>query len=71
MISAEVTAKKEKLEEQIITNLTILVPKLMQSMNITSSPKVQFIQEHTGNSRVSITETIRNFLDIKNKTSFE
>lgn len=71
MISSEVTAKKEKLEKQIIENLVILVPKLMQSLNIVNSPKVQFIEEHTGNSRVSITETVRNFLDIKNKSDYQ
>ena len=70
MISSEVTAKKEKLEKQIIENLVILVPKLMQSLNIVNSPKVQFIEEHTGNSRISITDAVQNFLDVKNKTSY-
>lgn len=71
MISAEVTNKKEKLEKEIITNLIILVPKLIQSLNIVNSPKVQFIQEHTGNARVSITEVLNQFQAIKNKTWFD
>jgi hypothetical protein len=40
MISAEVTSEKEKLEKNIAINLIILVPKLMQSSDISTSPKV-------------------------------
>ena len=71
MISAEITVKKDILEKNIIANLIILVPKFLQSLDIANSPKVQFIQEHTGNSRVSITEAISRFLEIKNRTSYQ
>ena len=71
MISTEVKTEKEKLENTIVTNLAILVPKLMQSLDIVNSPKIQFIQEHTGDSRVSLTEIMTRFQEIKNKTSYQ
>lgn len=71
MISAEINAEKEKLEKNLATNLIILVPKFMQSLDITNSPKVQFIQEHTGDSRVSITDAMTRFMEIKNRTSYQ
>ncbi|MDD5376527.1 MAG: hypothetical protein PHH16_00250 [Candidatus Gracilibacteria bacterium] len=71
MISTEVHAEKEKLEKNIASNLIILVPKFMQSLDITNSPKVQFIQEHTGDSRVSITDAMARFTEIKNRTSYQ
>lgn len=71
MILAEINAEKEGLEKNIAANLILLVPKLMQSFDISSSLKVQFIQEHTGDSRVSITEAINRFLEIKNRTSYQ
>lgn len=71
MISAEVAAEKEKIEKNIAANLIILVPKLMQSMDIANSPKVQFIQEHTGDSRISILDMMNRFLEIKNKTTYQ
>ena len=71
MISAEMTTEKEKLEKNIATNLVLLVPKLMQSLDISNSPKVQFIQEHTGDSRISISDTVNRFLEIKNRTSYQ
>ena len=71
MISTEKAAEKEKLEKNIATNLILLVPKFMQSLDIANSPKVQFIQEHTGDSRMSITEIIDHFLEIKNRTNYQ
>lgn len=71
MIAGEQDAEKKKLEKDIITNLVILVPKLMQSLDIVNSPKVQFIQERTGDSRISINDTIDQFLAIKNKTNYK
>lgn len=71
MIFSDLSAEKEKLEKNIVGNLVLLVPKLMQSFNIVNSPKVQFIQEHTGDSRVSITEAMSRFLEIKNRTSYQ
>lgn len=71
MISAEVTAEKEKIEKNIAANLILLVPKLMQSMDIANSPKVQFIQEHTGDSRISLSDMMNRFLEIKNKTTYQ
>lgn len=47
MISAEMVAEKEKIEKTLAANLLLLVPKRLQSLDISSSPKVQFIQEHT------------------------
>lgn len=70
-ISAEVSAEKDKLEKNIAANLILLVPKLMQSMDIANSPKVQFIQEHTGDSRISLSEMTNRFLEIKNKTNYQ
>jgi hypothetical protein len=71
MISTEVTANKEKLEKDIATHLILLIPRLLQSIDIANSPKVQFIQEHTGDSRISISEAINHFLEIKNRTSYQ
>lgn len=71
MILTEVKIEKEKLETNIAKNLVILVPKLMQSLDILNSPKVQFIQEHTGDSRISLKEIITRFEEIKNKTSYQ
>lgn len=71
MIYADAVSEKEKLEKNIVANLVILVPKFMQSLDISNSPKVQFIQEHTGDSRVSITDAISHFLEIKNRTSYQ
>lgn len=71
MIVTETQAKKEELEKNIANNLVILVPKLMQSIDIANSPKVQFIQEHTGDSRVPITDALSRFLEIKGKTSYQ
>lgn len=71
MILAEINIEKEGLEKNIAANLILLVPKLMQSFDISSSPKVQFIQEHTGDSRISITEMMNHFLDMKNRTSYQ
>ena len=71
MISAEVIAAKDKIEANIATNLILLVPKFMQSLDIANSPKVQFIQEHTGDSRVSINDVATRFMEIKNRTSYQ
>lgn len=71
MISKDADEAKEKLEKNIATNLVLLVPKFMQSLDIANSPKVQFIQEHTGDSRVSIGDVINRFIEIKNKTSYQ
>lgn len=71
MITAEMAIEKEKVEKNIITNLVLLVPKLMQSLDIANSPKVQFIQEHTGDSRVFITESMSRFQEIKNRTNYQ
>ncbi len=71
MIFSELNTEKEKLEKNIAGNLVLLVPKLMQSFDIANSPKVQFIQEHTGDSRVSITEAMNRFLEIKNRTNYQ
>ena len=71
MILSEVSAEKEKIEKNIIANLVILIPKFMQSLDITNSPKVQFIQEHNGTARISITETLDRFMEIKNKTNYQ
>jgi len=70
MILETAMAEKEKTEKNIISNLVILVPKLLQSLDIVNSPKVRFIQEHTGDARVSITDMITRFLDIKGRTSY-
>jgi len=70
-IFTELKDQKDKLENNIVTNLVILVPKFLQSSDISSSPKVQFIQEHTGDSRISITDAIARFLEIKNRTSYQ
>lgn len=71
MIFSEQSALKEKLEKNIASNLIILVPKLMASLDIANSPKVQFIQEHTGDARASITDAIKYFQEIKNRTTYE
>lgn len=71
MISTDMNAEKEKTEKNIITNLVLLVPKFMQSLDIANSPKVQFIQEHTGESRISITDVIDRFTEIKDRTSYQ
>lgn len=71
MIAKDADIAKEKLEKNIITNLILLVPKFMQSLDIANSPKVQFIQEHTGDSRVMINDMVERFLEIKNKTSYQ
>ncbi len=71
MISAEVAAEKDKIEKNMATNLIILVPKFMQSLDIANSPKVQFIQEHTGDSRVSIKDVTTRFSEIKSKTNYQ
>ncbi|NDK19568.1 hypothetical protein GW819_01890 [Candidatus Gracilibacteria bacterium] len=70
-IFTELKDQKDKLEKNIVANLIILVPKFLQSSDISSSPKVQFIQEHTGDSRISITDAITRFLEIKNRTSYQ
>lgn len=71
MIATEINAEKTKLEENITRNLILLIPKFMQSSDISTSPKVRFIQEHTGDSRVSVTEAIKRFMEIKNKTNYQ
>lgn len=70
MILESATAEKEKTEKNVISNLVVLVPKLLQSLDIVSSPKVRFIQEHTGDARVSITEMIKRFLEIKGRSVY-
>ena len=71
MILAEKTAEQEKMEKNIAVNLVLLVPRFLQSLDITNSPKVQFIQEHTGDSKISIIDTINRFTEIKNKTNYQ
>ncbi|MDD2916785.1 MAG: hypothetical protein PHH70_02985, partial [Candidatus Gracilibacteria bacterium] len=71
MIVADKTAEKEKIEKNIVTNLIILVPRFLQSLDMTSSPKVQFIQEHTGDSRVALLDTMDRFVELKNKTNYQ
>jgi len=71
MILVKINTEKEKIEKSIVLNLTILIPKLMQSLDITNSPKVQFIQEHTGDSRYSIVDMFDRFVEVKNKTSYQ
>ncbi len=70
MILETAMAEKEKTEKNIISNLVVLVPKLLQSLDIVSSPKVRFIQEHTGDSRIPITDMISRFLEIKGRTVY-
>lgn len=71
MILTEKTALQEKLEKNIAVNLVLLVPRFLQSLDITNSPKVQFIQEHTGDSKISIIDTMNRFTEIKNKTNYQ
>lgn len=70
MILETATAEKEKIEKNIISNLVVLVPKLLQSLDIVNSPKVRFIQERTGDARIPITEMINRFLEIKGRTVY-
>lgn len=56
---------RTKLEKSLVDNLVIYVPAKIQIDNIISSPKVQFIQEHTGDNRLSIVNATARFLDIK------
>lgn len=71
MITADKITEKEKLEKEIAGHLVILIPKFMASLDIINSSKVQFIQDHTGNSRTSISDMIKQFQEIKNNTTYE
>jgi hypothetical protein len=71
MTQKSLDTEKEKIEKNIVMNLITLAPKLLQSLDITNSPKVQFIQEQTGNSRYSIVDIFDRFLELKNKTSYQ
>lgn len=72
MILGTVSSAKEKLENKIIDNLVIFVPKKTQSTDIINSPKVQFILKHTtADMRVPITDVINKFLEIKKRTIYD
>jgi len=71
MILDAANQEKDKIEKNVISNLVLLVPKRLQSIDILSSPKVRFIQEHTGDSRISINDAINRFLDIKSRTLYQ
>lgn len=71
MIDTEVTVTQKAVEKTLVSNLMIIVPRRLQSLNILNSPKVRFIQEHTGNTRISITEAMNRFIEIKNRTAYK
>lgn len=71
MIHADSEKDKADTEKTIVSNLILLAPKELQSIDILNSPKVRFIQDHTGDNRISISETMARFMEIKNRTAYQ
>ena len=61
-----VAGQKEALEKDLGGKLAIVIPKKLVTTNTAKLPEVSFILQKTGNTRTSITEVTKNFLNIKN-----
>jgi hypothetical protein len=61
-----VANQKETLEKNLGGKLALVIPKKLVTTNVTKLPEVSFILQKTGNTRTSITEVTKNFLNIKN-----
>jgi hypothetical protein len=63
---AFVAGQKEALEKDLGGKLAIVIPRKLVTANTAKLPEVSFILQKTGNTRTSITEVTKNFLNIKN-----
>ncbi|MDD2487175.1 MAG: hypothetical protein PHS92_02315 [Candidatus Gracilibacteria bacterium] len=65
MIVTSLQKEKSDLEKNIVSNLHALLPRKLETDNISNSPEVQFIQEKTGDSRIYIKNMLEKFDEIR------
>lgn len=70
-IAAEKTAERSSIESTIIANLLVIVPRKIEALDIVGSPEVQFIKSKTGDSRMSISDMVKDFIDLTKKTEYQ
>ncbi|MDQ1343839.1 MAG: hypothetical protein QG650_559 [Patescibacteria group bacterium] len=63
-IAAKKTEELAQIETTVTNNLIVLVPKRLESSDALNSPEVQFIKEHTGDTRASFQNVIEGFQEI-------
>lgn len=60
-ITTKFQEDKVALEKQLASVLAVLIPKKIQVSNVLGNPDVQFIEQKTGDNRVSISEMMNDF----------
>lgn len=69
-ILSDVQQKKTKLENDLLKDIITVVPPILATSDITSDPEVQFIAQHTGDTRIPITQVMNAFVQAKSNTPY-
>lgn len=68
-IQAKVLSDSEDLDKALAANLSLLVPKRLLTQNILNMPEIQFIEQKTSSTRVSLNEAMEKFIAITNSAT--